>query len=231
MSTQKNKIEVGILGVGNVSAEVTDENSKRVGGFLKKICGDMIIDGVGLAHDRLRFFRWKNTVKLQERAEKILKDRGVGNTRQIPPKLALPLLEEASMEDNDSLQDLWARLLANSMDPSRAVTLQRSYISVLSELLPLEAMILNAVVSEFSRSGKRNSEIHFSRELLAKNLNKPVLEVDASLHNLLRLGCIMPGIVTVSGISLGGQSPTAYKGTELFHVSPFGVGLATAAMT
>ena len=45
-----------------------------------------------------------------QRAEQLLLEAGLSNpTRAIALKLAVPLLEAASLEDDDYLQDLWAR--------------------------------------------------------------------------------------------------------------------------
>jgi hypothetical protein len=39
----------------------------------------------------------------------------------VPPRLLLPIIENSSLEDNDSLQGLWAGLLATASQQTDAV--------------------------------------------------------------------------------------------------------------
>ncbi len=51
--------------------------------------------------------------------------------------------------------------------------------------------------------------------------------IDLSLLNLMRLGCVTPGVVS-GATSIGGHKLSSYKGTELIHLSPLGLSLVLA---
>ena len=54
--------------------------------------------------------------------------------------------------------------------------------------------------------------------------------IDLSLLNLMRLGCVTPGIIS-GGVSIGGHKLSSYKGTELVHLSPLGLSLFLAVQS
>jgi Abortive infection alpha len=68
-----------------------------------------------LVADRVRFWRWRQLVKIMKRAAEIKKRR---RRKQIdvPLKFFLPFVEEASKESDDALVELWANLLASADD-------------------------------------------------------------------------------------------------------------------
>ena len=88
---------------------------EKFGGFISRYIAGSIEQGTGIFEDKLKYMRWERQVRLMQRAEQLLKETGLSQpTRAIPLKLAIPLLEAASLEDDDYLQDLWARLLVNA---------------------------------------------------------------------------------------------------------------------
>ena len=60
----------------------------------------------------------------------------------VPGRVLLPLLEAASLEDDQQLRRMWSTLLANAADSTRPGDMLPSFVSILSELSPVEALIL-----------------------------------------------------------------------------------------
>ena len=88
---------------------------KEFGGFISRYIAGSIEQGMGIFEDKLKYIRWERQVRFMRRANQLMKQLGLTQpTRPIPLKLALPLFEAASLEDDDYLQDLWARLLVNA---------------------------------------------------------------------------------------------------------------------
>jgi hypothetical protein len=52
-------------------------------------------------------------------------------TRPLPPNFVLPLLTAAVVEEDDELQDTWARLLANAGDAATEMELRTAYVEIL----------------------------------------------------------------------------------------------------
>lgn len=136
-----------------------------------------------------------------QRAEELLREAGLSKpTRAIPLKLAIPLLEAAALEDDDYLQDLWARLLVNAANGRSHVNLQRAYIAILEQLTPSEAAILQMIYSlpydETRHKGVVVGGLPVSVSVGKDDgeegaLLEPSGEVKLALANLARLGCII----------------------------------------
>jgi len=121
------------------------EIAEDVRRFLEKIVGPPLEELGGLLADQVRFFRFKKQVQILEKAQKILLDRGV-NPRKVSLKTLVPILEEGSLEEDESMNDRWASLLATAADPSSTISVQPSFPEVLKELSPKEALILDKIV-------------------------------------------------------------------------------------
>lgn len=68
-----------------------------------------------LIDDKIRSWRVQNQVNILIKAQKFVESKGI-NIRAIPLKILVPLLENGSLEEDDDLQDLWAKMLANMLD-------------------------------------------------------------------------------------------------------------------
>ena len=96
---------------------------RDLGPFVDKVLGKPIEHFVGMTlTDPLWAAHRLALDWLQRRVEKILRGRDVrdGDTSPVAPALLIPLLDAAQNQTNDELKELWARLLANAMDPERA---------------------------------------------------------------------------------------------------------------
>ena len=156
--------------------------------FMEKYAGPPLHEVSGLATDWLRYVRWKNAEKLRDCVEKLAAEQGIlSPTRLVPLKVVIPLLENASLEDDDTLRNLWAQLLVNAGNASFQLEITRSYISILRELSAIEAGILNSLATT-----KRHLwfDLDFSEKYNVSGLN-----IYISFWNLVRLGCLAPTVI------------------------------------
>ena len=203
---------------------------QRVGGFFNRVFGGLVEDGIGIVADRVKYMRIEQAVRLGRKTEQILAQRGVETTQSVPLKIGVPLIEQATLEDNDELHTLWANLLANAMDPSTASNISRVHVSLLKEMEPIDVHILSRITQEKLENfpDQPFSEVHFERSKIAQGLETDITTVELSLLNLMRLACVTPGIIT-GGISIGEHKIGSYKGTEFVHLSELGMSLVFAA--
>lgn len=89
-------------------------------GFVEKLIYPSAEEMGLLLKDGIAKWRFSNQVKTLIKAQSICVKHGV-NPQMISPKLLTPLLEYASLEDNEKLQDKWATLLANMVDSDQNV--------------------------------------------------------------------------------------------------------------
>lgn len=106
MGPDDKKIEAVAKAVAATSKFGTQavKTTEKILAFTAKVFKEPAEQTAGIIGDRLRLFRWKRQVAYTDKVNNILSDRGVSETRAVPPKFALPVLESASLEDDDDLQ-------------------------------------------------------------------------------------------------------------------------------
>lgn len=192
--------------------------SREAGGFIAKFISGPLEQGMGIFEDKLRYMRWERQVRLMQRASDLLKTLGLdGPTRPVSLKIAIPLLEAASLEDDDELQDRWVRLLVNAGNATSGVEIRRMHISVLEQLSPLEARILDAIYSlsfeEALHTGIVTSDLPDSAHIETKedkeeDRPEPSDEIKLALADLERVGCLRLGMTWGGGGSFTRINPT-----------------------
>ena len=133
--------------VAKASGKAVDA-AREAGGFIAKFIAGPMEQGVGIFEDRLKYMRWERQVRLMARAEEFMRLSGLkAPTRPVPMKIAIPIMQGATLEEDDSLQDCWAALLVNAGNASFLAEIRRSYASILEQLTPLDARILDVLYS------------------------------------------------------------------------------------
>jgi hypothetical protein len=170
--------------------------SRELGHFIRGPVGEV----VGMFEDHLKVVRFERQVRLWNRVRHFLTQRGMDTpTRRIAPNIGLPLLENATLEEDDDLQDVWARLLVNGADANSGIEPRRAFVSVLAEMSALD--VRNLAQIELATNGGSISvwthelperAISFANISPATLERNPSPEVEVSLSNLERLGCIVP---------------------------------------
>jgi hypothetical protein len=89
-------------------AEVLTEPAKE---FLTKAVGSPGEEIGGTLADRIRFRRFRSQVRMVEKAQEMFQKRGL-DPATVPTKVIAPLLDGVSLEDEESMIDRWAALLA-----------------------------------------------------------------------------------------------------------------------
>lgn len=151
-----------------------------------------------------------------QRAQDFLKLVGLpAPTRPVPMKLLIPIMQGASLEENDDLQDRWAAILVNAANANFGSEVRRSYVTILEQLTPLDAHILDVLYSlpfEISQhDGIATGELPLHAHNKAEKEKKfplPTEDVVISLSNLARLGCLRPSVTWDGGETFNRVNPT-----------------------
>jgi len=130
----------------------------RLGQFFSKVMGESIDATCGMLADTLKYKRWERQIKLVEKAEHLIKTKKLTNIAiPISPKLALPIFQNASLEDDDMLHDLYAKLLVTAIDPE-IQTRRTAFAEIIRQLEPLDVRILQSMYAVYEEKVKRNEE-------------------------------------------------------------------------
>ena len=167
--------------------------AKATGGFLDDLFGQTLRQFGGVAADWARYFRYKNFLIITGKALGILQSRGLaGKPLPIPPQFALPILEGASLEAEDEIQDLWAGLIANAADPQCRLQIRKVFIEILRGLEPLDAQILKDLSDpKIENTFSILTKSMLNAAVLATRVDALEDEVKISLATLARYGSIL----------------------------------------
>ena len=188
--------------------------ARELGSFIAQFIRGPLEQASGMVEDRLKYMRWERQQRMIQRSKEFLKQLGLdAPTRAVPMKIALPILQAASMEDDDSLQDIWVRLLVNAGDAGREVEITRMHISILEDLSSLDVRILNTIYSHVGDQIWRGIWTHELPDRIAErgpqgDDNHPSPEIQLALGNLVRVGCLSPASTYGGRESLSFVYPT-----------------------
>lgn len=184
------------------SARAVEESAKAggkaleivrdTGGYLGRVFAEVPTDLVGVLggawlheqHLRLRD-------RFRRHTEQILRERNVKEFIQLSPNIAADLISGAQEEARDELMELWARLLANAMDPQMN-SVRGSFIDAVKKMDPIDALLLRFIsekhfvkihVGRGGAGAERETNIVVVAEALARNQD----EIEISLRHLQKL--------------------------------------------
>lgn len=92
--------------------------------------------------DRIAEARARNADAFARKTKKIIEQRKLEDKRPIPEQIAEPLLEAAQSESRDELQEIYAALSANAMDPNYQNDVRPEFIQTVRSLQPIDLIVL-----------------------------------------------------------------------------------------
>lgn len=181
-------------------AETSGQAIEATKGFGRIIKGP-IEDLIGIVHDRVKVERWERQLALTDRAEAIMRARHLqAPTRALPLNFAVPLLTSAILEEDDELQEIWARMLVNAGDASTDMELRTAYVEILRGMSAFDVKNLSALAEATLAlpQGARRAlgvmkVLHPETFTPGRIVPEVPPDLAVSLANLARLGCAMPG--------------------------------------
>jgi hypothetical protein len=197
-----------IEAVATATTEVAKTSSKaidaatRLGGFVGDLILEPLRERVAIWTDNLKARRAENLIDLQLRFQRKLDSvQGTIELRQIPWRVGVPLIEAGTIEEEPELRDRWASLLANFARADSGVSINKSFVTVLSELSPLEVRILEKIYTlpeDVGAQGSRGVLTGRLPEVAAlqpegwQQISElPTSDVQLALSNLVRLGLLV----------------------------------------
>lgn len=178
------------------------EASRDAGGFIAKYLDGPLEQISSMIEDRLKYGRKVRLIRLAVQFERELQALGQDvKLIRLPTNFAIPILEEAVLEEDDALQDLWARLLANTADAASGVVPRRAHISMIKDMSSFDALVFEAIYSVPHDATARKAIVTFElplRAYAAEGLREdeipdPSEQIIESLSNLARIGAIAFG--------------------------------------
>lgn len=169
-----------------------------MGEFLAPLVQGSLTQIAGMFEDKLKYMRWERQLRLIECSKEKLIALGIEEIEKpLPLKYAIPILQGATLEEDNDLQDLWINLLVNAV-ANKKIEIKRVYMDILERLSPMEATILQQI---YTFSFEENRHVNFATDCLPeriyiyngqkeKELKLKNDDIELALMNLARTGCI-----------------------------------------
>jgi hypothetical protein len=154
--------------------------------LLDKLLGPAATE-VGLTlGDSVKVWRFKRQIRMLQELKRLVEHPGK-DIKPIATRLFFPVLEAASIEDDDNMQTRWAALLAN--EATNVGSVHPSFIDILRQLAPDDARLLDKLCDacERNKSPKVRPTGDMSHDLEMESI---LQSHEDSLENLVRLGLI-----------------------------------------
>ena len=104
----------------NITSGVVEKGIDLAKGFLEKVVSPAAEELGLLLKDHVTSWRARNQVSILARSKAYCEKHKI-SPKLISPKLLVPLLDAASLEDDEKMQDKWATLLGNMVDSEQNV--------------------------------------------------------------------------------------------------------------
>jgi hypothetical protein len=200
-----------------ISAALGKEGLDPMKGLLQRVAGPLA-DEVGESLALIaRPYRIRLSLKMFQKTQRMLSEAGIA-PQAVPPRLFLPMLEAASIENDEDLHTKWSALLANAASSPGKV--HPSYVEILKQLTPDDARFLDRLYLE--TNGKKYRLLN---NLLGEN------QFSIPFQNIVRLGLIQISY-GVDGMKVrltGGGDPFVSGDMDEDHWLPdFAVGFTEA---
>ena len=133
---------LGIKPIGDAANTTVTKTFEGIEGFLKSVCAPAL-DEIGLLlKDKVRNWRLNNILRILEKAKGKVGFENEQLKIQAHPRVALAIIDNGSLNDNDEVQDMWAGLFASSCTASGQEDENLIFVDLLKQLTVGEARIL-----------------------------------------------------------------------------------------
>lgn len=105
----------------DISSTAIEKSIDAARDFLSQLIGPAVNETGLLMKDKIVMWRFERQVKMLTKAREICLKNNI-SPKKVPLKLVVPLLEHASLEDDDFLLDKWSTLISNLVDSEQNIT-------------------------------------------------------------------------------------------------------------
>lgn|SRR5262249_22193729 len=127
---------------------------KPIESIVKTLAGPAA-EEIGLGfRDSVQAWRFKRQVRLFKRVQELCAESGI-NPQAVKLSFLFDVVDKATLEENDDLQDLWANLLANAADPEYKSLISTAFPEILRQLSKDEAVFLEAFYEVGARANEK----------------------------------------------------------------------------
>lgn len=184
-----------MLDVG--ASEIANEVAGGSRGALRRVFGSALTEFGEMLADSVKLWRFRNLLRIREKVDRIVQERDIPEDafRALPFGESMRTIEAASQEDENDVQELWARLIVKAAEAD-CPKINKLHVEILSSLSPADTALLEllypSVANKIFNSGSEIKEFSDQMNKRADEKWRKFSDTDRaiSVQNLLRLRCI-----------------------------------------
>lgn len=159
MSETKGLDIFGIKPIGEALNTTVTKSFEGIEGFLKLVCAPALEEVGLMLKDQVRHWRLNNVLRILTKAQNKMEFIDEKIQIKAHPRVALSIIENGSLSDDDDIQDLWAGLFISSCTKDGQDDENLIFVDLLKQLTNVEAKII-----KYSCESAR--KIHYPNGLL-----------------------------------------------------------------
>lgn len=208
MEDGKKNEKVDLLGLapyGEAINTAVGKTFQGIEGFLKAVCMPALDEVGSMLKDQVRNWRLNNILRILDKAKGKLHFENGQIQLKAHPRVALSIIENGSVTDNDEVQELWAGLFASSCTKEGQDDENLIFVDLLKQLTVMEAKIIKyacqtsqKILYENGLITGRNLEIHCDRLIEIVGVND-IHRIDRELDHLRSLELFQSSVLGGSG--------------------------------
>ena len=146
--------------------------------------------------ESIAYWRFSNLNRILQKVENKIAQGGVhpDALRHLGVGESLRLVEATSTEEDETVQELWARLIANALKPDGVTAIKKVYVDLLKSFSTAEVLLLDLLSFPIrSHLTVRDAKLVYEKfESAAESgwRQRPVEERRVAIQNLVRLRCV-----------------------------------------
>jgi|AntAceMinimDraft_17_1070374.scaffolds.fasta_scaffold03212_4 hypothetical protein len=176
---------------------------------IKAVFGPSITEISETFADNFRLRRFKNQVRILEKAQKYLSETNI-KPKEVKLKILAPLVQYCSLEEDEKLQERWSKLVFNIVTIEGNTLLKQNCTEILRKLSNEDALLLDYLYDKFvlerskrfmkSKEEKYSSYrkiedyplswFSFNIKDLAKKFSTEKYEIEIQISNIIALGLV-----------------------------------------
>jgi|CXWL01.1.fsa_nt_gi hypothetical protein len=133
---------LGVKPIGEAANAVVNKSLGGIEGFLKTVCVPALEEFGLMLRDKVRHWRLNNITRILDKAQGKLGFENESLQMQAHPRVALAIIENGSLNDNEEVQEMWAGLFASSCTKTGQDDENLIFVDLLKQLTVCEARIL-----------------------------------------------------------------------------------------
>lgn len=213
---EKKSIDIfGIKPIGEAINTTVTKSFEGIEGFLKLVCAPALEEVGLLLKDKVRHWRLNNVLGILEKAKGKLDFSEEKLQIKAHPRVALSIIDNGSLNDNEEMQELWAGLFASACTKDGQDDENLIFVDLLKKLTVSEARILKYGCENARKVIYKNGLMlsdSFSvtcDELFDLSGVKDIHRLDRELDHMESLKLISSGLLSGYGFSPSDESLTA----------------------